>query len=207
MADRECDYFERTAPDVRIITPVLETSGRLDVWPAGFFDQHERNFSRLFRLRRSSTGEGDIGVTDRSRPSWFVSNELSVRSRANSYHARHSGMDGMVIAATKIMGGRPVQLARISRPGFGRSDSQSAIRWQAGARQPSPTGQFLMHLGFSGAAEKPPGLTICPPRLLMGSRTLIETSSVWQDTPMSERTSHRQHRNTANQGHDMGQRP
>lgn len=47
-------YFERTGLDVQITTPVLKPSGHLDVWPAGFFDQHERNLSRLIGLPRSS---------------------------------------------------------------------------------------------------------------------------------------------------------
>ncbi len=40
-------YFERDGLDVRVTTPVIGRSGRLDVWPEGFFDQHERNLSRL----------------------------------------------------------------------------------------------------------------------------------------------------------------
>ena len=40
-------YFERDGLDVRMTSPVLTDSGRLDVWPEGFFDQHERNLSPL----------------------------------------------------------------------------------------------------------------------------------------------------------------
>ena len=40
-------YFERTGLNVLITTPTLTGDGRLDVWPEGFFDQHERNLSRL----------------------------------------------------------------------------------------------------------------------------------------------------------------
>lgn len=47
-------YFERTGLDVQITTPVLKPSGHLDVWPTGFFDQHERNLSRLIGLPRAS---------------------------------------------------------------------------------------------------------------------------------------------------------
>ena len=43
-------YFERSGLDVQITTPVLRPSGRFDIWPAGFFDQHERNLSRLIGL-------------------------------------------------------------------------------------------------------------------------------------------------------------
>ena len=43
-------YFERDGLDVQVTTPVLSRSGRLDVWPGGFFDQHERNLSRLAGL-------------------------------------------------------------------------------------------------------------------------------------------------------------
>ena len=40
-------YFEREGLDVRVTSPTVSPSGRLDVWPEGFFDQHERNLSRL----------------------------------------------------------------------------------------------------------------------------------------------------------------
>ena len=40
-------FFEREGLEVRVTTPVLAANGRLDVWPVGFFDQHERNLSRL----------------------------------------------------------------------------------------------------------------------------------------------------------------
>ena len=40
-------YFEREGLDVRVTTPVVSRTGRLDTWPEGFFDQHERNLSRL----------------------------------------------------------------------------------------------------------------------------------------------------------------
>lgn len=44
------NYFERVGLSVRITTPAVSRAGRLDVWPAGFFDQHERNLSRLVGL-------------------------------------------------------------------------------------------------------------------------------------------------------------
>jgi len=44
------NYFEREGLDVRVTTPMVSRSGRLDVWPEGFFDQHERNLSRLMGL-------------------------------------------------------------------------------------------------------------------------------------------------------------
>ena len=47
-------YLERQGLDVNITTPVLTPNGRLDVWPAGFFDQHERNLSRLIRFAAST---------------------------------------------------------------------------------------------------------------------------------------------------------
>ena len=43
-------YLERAGLDVRVTTPVLTNTGRLDVWPEGFFDQHERNLSRLISI-------------------------------------------------------------------------------------------------------------------------------------------------------------
>ena len=40
-------YFERDGLAVRLATPVVSATGRLDMWPQGFFDQQERNLSRL----------------------------------------------------------------------------------------------------------------------------------------------------------------
>ncbi len=47
-------YFERAGLDVRVTTPELNGAGRLDVWPEGFFDQHERDLSRLITASRAS---------------------------------------------------------------------------------------------------------------------------------------------------------
>ena len=47
-------YFEREGLEVRVTTPVLDSNGKLDVWPQGFFDQHERNLSRLIGLPNST---------------------------------------------------------------------------------------------------------------------------------------------------------
>ena len=47
-------YLERHGLDVSITTPVLTPNGRLDVWPVGFFDQHERNLSRLIGFAAST---------------------------------------------------------------------------------------------------------------------------------------------------------
>lgn len=43
-------YLEREGLEVQITTPVLTSNGQLDIWPEGFFDQHERNLSRLIGL-------------------------------------------------------------------------------------------------------------------------------------------------------------
>ena len=43
-------YFERNGLEVRVTTPMLSGNGQLDIWPDGFFDQHERNLSRLIGL-------------------------------------------------------------------------------------------------------------------------------------------------------------
>ena len=51
-------YFERTGLNVRVTTPVLTDTGRLDVWPEGFFDQHERNLSRLISIPQAPAQEG-----------------------------------------------------------------------------------------------------------------------------------------------------
>ena len=49
-------HFEREGLEVRVTTPVLASNGRLDVWPTGFFDQHERNLSRLIGLATPTGG-------------------------------------------------------------------------------------------------------------------------------------------------------
>ena len=51
-------YFERTGLDVRVTTPVLTDTGRMDIWPEGFFDQHERNLSRLISIPQAPVQEG-----------------------------------------------------------------------------------------------------------------------------------------------------
>ncbi len=43
-------YFERNGLEVRVTSPVIDSNGQLNVWPAGFFDQHEKNLSRLIGL-------------------------------------------------------------------------------------------------------------------------------------------------------------
>ena len=55
-------------------------------------------------------------MTDASSQLWFVFNELSARSRADSHHEGHSRLDGVVIAVAKVMSGRPAQLISIGRP-------------------------------------------------------------------------------------------
>ena len=40
-------YFQRKGLDTEVTTPVIRPDGRLDVWPEGFFDQHEKNLSSL----------------------------------------------------------------------------------------------------------------------------------------------------------------
>ena len=40
-------YFERDGMRVTVTTPQMGSDGRLDMWPDGFFDQHERNLGRL----------------------------------------------------------------------------------------------------------------------------------------------------------------
>ncbi len=47
-------YFERDGMDVQVTTPVLNSSGKLDIWPPGFFDQQEINLARLITSRDSS---------------------------------------------------------------------------------------------------------------------------------------------------------
>ena len=45
-------YFQREGLDAKITTPVIRPDGRLDIWPEGFFDQHEKNLSSLIAPQR-----------------------------------------------------------------------------------------------------------------------------------------------------------
>lgn len=40
-------YFDRVDGKAAVTSPQLDANGRIDVWPAGFFDQHEENLARL----------------------------------------------------------------------------------------------------------------------------------------------------------------
>ena len=40
-------YFDRVGGKATVTSPQLDADGRIDVWPAGFFDQHEENLARL----------------------------------------------------------------------------------------------------------------------------------------------------------------
>lgn len=53
-------YFEREGLEVQVTTPMLASNGQLDVWPAGFFDQHERNLSRLISLAAPAGGSAQV---------------------------------------------------------------------------------------------------------------------------------------------------
>ena len=44
-------YFERADNSVRVMSPEIDSDGRLSDWPAGFFDQHEDNLVRLLAPR------------------------------------------------------------------------------------------------------------------------------------------------------------
>ena len=50
-------YFEREGIKARVTTPVMDQDGRLDSWPAGFFDQQDRNLARLIVPRPSGGDE------------------------------------------------------------------------------------------------------------------------------------------------------
>ena len=50
-------YFERDGIKARITTPEVDRDGRLDSWPAGFFDQQDRNLARLIAPRPSRDDE------------------------------------------------------------------------------------------------------------------------------------------------------
>ena len=53
-------YFEREGLEVRVTTPMVASNGQLDVWPVGFFDQHERNLSRLISLASPTGAPGQV---------------------------------------------------------------------------------------------------------------------------------------------------
>jgi len=44
-------YFRRDGLDVRVEMPVINQDGRMDIWPDGFFDQHEKTLSALVAPR------------------------------------------------------------------------------------------------------------------------------------------------------------
>lgn len=44
-------YFQRKDMSVEVETPAIREDGRLDFWPDGFFDQHERNLAALVAPR------------------------------------------------------------------------------------------------------------------------------------------------------------
>lgn len=44
-------YFQRKDLSVEVSTPSIRKDGRLDFWPDGFFDQHERNLAALVARR------------------------------------------------------------------------------------------------------------------------------------------------------------
>ena len=52
-------------------------------------------------------------MTNPTSQFWFVFNELSVRSKAESQHEGHKRLDGMVHAVARVMGGRPAELVSI----------------------------------------------------------------------------------------------
>jgi predicted ATPase len=50
-ADVAIHYFERDGGRALVSSPTVDADGRLDRWPAGFFDQHEENLARLLAPR------------------------------------------------------------------------------------------------------------------------------------------------------------
>jgi predicted ATPase len=40
-------YFEREGSEANVVTPQIDENGRLDEWPAGFFDQRDKNLLKL----------------------------------------------------------------------------------------------------------------------------------------------------------------
>lgn len=48
-SDAVFHYFQRRSGVAEVVTPAIDSEGRLDEWPDGFFDQHRRNTARLIR--------------------------------------------------------------------------------------------------------------------------------------------------------------
>lgn len=40
-------YFERKGVEASVVTPAVDSEGRMDFWPEGFFDQHQENLMQL----------------------------------------------------------------------------------------------------------------------------------------------------------------
>ncbi len=45
-------YFSRSGSSTSIVTPSIDKSGKLSVWPENFFDQHRRNSAKLLKPMR-----------------------------------------------------------------------------------------------------------------------------------------------------------
>lgn len=54
-AETAVHYFERHEGRPVVTSPVIDVEGHLSQWPAGFFDQHERNLTRLLAPSRRRT--------------------------------------------------------------------------------------------------------------------------------------------------------
>ena len=44
-------YFEREGNSISVLSPEIDSDGRLSDWPRGFFDQHEENLMKLLASR------------------------------------------------------------------------------------------------------------------------------------------------------------
>lgn len=50
-SDAAFHYFARDGIKATVISPTIDTDGRLSEWPEGFFDQHDENLSKLLAPR------------------------------------------------------------------------------------------------------------------------------------------------------------
>jgi predicted ATPase len=45
--DAAFHFFERRGIEANVVSPTIDSDGRLSEWPGGFFDQHDENLARL----------------------------------------------------------------------------------------------------------------------------------------------------------------
>ena len=72
-------YCQRDDMAVRVEKPVIRQDGRLDSWPDGFFDQHDRNLAALIAPRSSvNPANRTLAFDHRGHTCWRPSTDTSV---------------------------------------------------------------------------------------------------------------------------------